>query len=75
MDASFCMKALAAYERRHAELTAGPCAAQVQMVHSFRAGVAELADARDLKSRVLKGTCGFDSRPRHLASRCEAARR
>jgi hypothetical protein len=29
------------------------------------AGVAKLADARDLKSRVPKGTCGFDPRPRH----------
>ena len=29
------------------------------------AGVAKLADARDLKSRVAKATCGFDSRPRH----------
>jgi hypothetical protein len=27
--------------------------------------VAKLADARDLKSRVLNGTCGFDSRPGH----------
>ena len=35
------------------------------MVHSCRAGVAELADARDLKSRAPKGACGFDSRPRH----------
>ena len=29
------------------------------------AGVAKLADAQDLKSWVLKGTCGFDPRPRH----------
>jgi hypothetical protein len=29
------------------------------------AGVAELADAQDLKSWVSKGACGFDSRPRH----------
>ena len=29
------------------------------------ARVAKLADARDLKSRVLNGTCGFDSRPGH----------
>ena len=32
---------------------------------SVHAGVAELADARDLKSRVPKGACGFDPRPRH----------
>ena len=30
-----------------------------------KAGVAELADARDLKSRVPKGACGSDSHPRH----------
>ena len=30
-----------------------------------RAGVAELADARDLKSRGGKLPCGFDPRPRH----------
>src|SRR6476659_8584875 len=30
------------------------------------AGVAELADAQDLKSWVPKGACGFDSRPRHF---------
>ena len=29
------------------------------------AGVAELADAQDLKSWVPQGACGFDSRPRH----------
>ena len=29
------------------------------------AGVAELADAQDLKSWVPEGTCGFDPRPRH----------
>src|SRR2546426_8787359 len=29
------------------------------------AGVAELADARDSKSRGLQGPCGFDSHPRH----------
>ena len=29
------------------------------------ARVAKLADARDLKSRVPHGTCGFDSRPGH----------
>ena len=29
------------------------------------ARVAKLADARDLKSRVPNGTCGFDSRPGH----------
>jgi hypothetical protein len=29
------------------------------------AGVAKLADARDLKSRDPQGSCGFDSHPRH----------
>ena len=29
------------------------------------AGVAKLADARDLKSRDRQRSCGFDSRPRH----------
>src|SRR6476469_698000 len=29
------------------------------------AGVAELADAQDLKSWVPQGACGFDARPRH----------
>jgi hypothetical protein len=29
------------------------------------AGVAELADAQDLKSWVPKGACGFEARPRH----------
>jgi hypothetical protein len=29
------------------------------------AGVAKLADARDLKSRAPQGACGFDSHPRH----------
>ena len=33
-----------------------------------RAEVAELADAQDLKSWDLKGSCGFDSRPRHQGS-------
>jgi hypothetical protein len=30
------------------------------------AGVAELADAQDLKFCDPKGSCGFDPRPRHL---------
>ena len=30
-----------------------------------RAGVAKLADAQDLKSWDPKGSCGFDSHPRH----------
>jgi hypothetical protein len=29
------------------------------------AGVAELADAQDLKSWAAKAACGFNSRPRH----------
>ena len=39
------------------------------------AGVAKLADAQDLKSWDLKGSCGFDSHPRHspsLATRASA---
>jgi hypothetical protein len=32
------------------------------------AWVAKLVDAQDLKSFVPKGTCGFDSRPRHQPS-------
>ena len=35
------------------------------------AGVAELADAQDLKSWAPKGACGFDSRPRHHNSTCK----
>ena len=34
------------------------------------AGVAELVDARDLKSWVPNGACGFDSRPRHHYRAC-----
>ena len=30
------------------------------------AGVAELADAQDLKSWVPQGACGFETRPRHF---------
>ena len=30
-----------------------------------QAGVVELADTRDLKSRGPQGSCGFKSRPRH----------
>jgi hypothetical protein len=32
----------------------------------FHAGVAELADAQDLKSWVAQAACGFDSRPRQI---------
>lgn len=35
------------------------------------AGVAELADARDSKSRGPQGPCGFDSHPRHQAAPTE----
>ncbi len=31
----------------------------------IKAGMAELADARDLKSRGLRGPCGFKSHSRH----------
>ena len=34
----------------------------------LQAWVAKLADATDLKSVDPKGSCGFDSRPRHHAS-------
>ncbi len=34
----------------------------------LQAGVAELADAQDLKSWVPQGACGFDSRPRHSST-------
>ena len=33
-----------------------------------QAGVAKLADARDLKSRDPQGSCGFDPHPRHSRS-------
>ena len=36
-----------------------------RLLNPLHAGVAELADAQDLKSWVLKWTCGFDPRPRH----------
>ena len=40
----------------------------------MHAGVAELADAQDLKSWVPRGACGFDPRPRHdLRSRSARA--
>lgn len=35
---------------------------------AVRAGVAKLADARDLKSRDPEGSCGFDPHPRHQIS-------
>ena len=35
------------------------------------AGVAELADAQDLKSWVAQAACGFDSRPRHQMRHAE----
>jgi hypothetical protein len=35
------------------------------LVFQDHAGVAELADAQDLKSWVAQAACGFDSRPRH----------
>ena len=44
-----------------------------------QAGVAELADAQDLKSWVRKRACGFDSRPRHflltISCRCTRVQR
>src|SRR4051812_18106966 len=39
--------------------------ARVILQRSPEAGVAELADAQDLKSWVAQAACGFDSRPRH----------
>ncbi len=35
----------------------------------YIARVAELVDARDLKSCVPKGTCGFESHPGHFRCR------
>lgn len=46
---------------------------EVESTFTYYVGVAELVDARDLKSRVL-WTCGFDSRLRyqlHLAVNLE----
>jgi hypothetical protein len=40
-------------------------ARSLEPYHGADAGVAELADAQDLKSWVPKGACGFDTRPRH----------
>src|ERR1700752_2561761 len=40
--------------------------ARVRVTYATYAGVAELADAQDLKSWVPRGACGFDSRPRQL---------
>src|ERR1043165_7202874 len=45
--------------------TAGTCASWENGGSRDRAGVAELADAQDLKSWVPQGACGFDARPRH----------
>src|SRR5262245_41562322 len=39
----------------------------IAALYLARAGVAELADAGDLKSPELKGSCGFDPHPRHHA--------
>ena len=36
---------------------------------TLQAGVAELADAQDLKSWVPQGACGFEARPRHISKR------
>jgi hypothetical protein len=36
-----------------------------KLLQAFCAGVAELADAQDLKSWAWQRACGFDSRPRH----------
>ncbi len=50
-----------------ATITAHPCLTESCSAPTFStdAGVAELADAQDLKSWVAKAACGFDSRPRH----------
>ena len=42
-----------------------PAAGFSKLLKANDARVAKLADARDLKSRVPNGTCGFDSRPGH----------
>src|SRR6516225_7783890 len=42
------------------------CRVKIGTLHQpNHAGVAELADAQDLKSWVPQGACGFDTRPRH----------
>jgi hypothetical protein len=38
---------------------------RVNYTFHSHAGVAELADAQDLKSCDAKASCGFDPRPRH----------
>jgi hypothetical protein len=44
----------------------GPPSDKVEQFTEFqRAGVAELVDARDLKSLGPQGLCGFDSHPPH----------
>ena len=50
------------------------CNSLIRLDHSPHAGVAELADARDLKSRVPQGACGFDPRPRHQLAKKFALR-
>ena len=51
--------------RREHESTSNPFRTRGLACNSFRAGVAELADAGDLKSPASCEACGFDSRPRH----------
>jgi hypothetical protein len=47
--------------------TISPRRYRIDKFHALNnhAGVAELADAQDLKSWVPQGACGFDARPRH----------
>ena len=53
--------------RQEAIFDGDQCRSLVSFYHTVRtnARVAKLADARDLKSRVLKGTYRFDSDPGH----------
>src|SRR2546426_826439 len=64
----------------HPPRSVGRCAADCgrstssrPVLYPSRAGVAELEDARDLKSRAPKGACGFDPRPRHHISHLDTA--
>ena len=47
----------------------GAIPAAASNLYVVSAGVTELVDVRDLKSRVPKGACGFDSHPRHITRR------
>jgi hypothetical protein len=46
--------------------TQGLPSIETQVVYNQASRRGEMADARDLKSLVPKGTCGFESRRRHI---------